>query len=51
MLNLISDPWIPVVRRSGRDTVRPDQIAEPDVLRPDWPRPDLNLACLECWSG
>ena len=51
MLNLVSDPWIPVVRRSGRDTVRPDQIAEPDVLRPDWPRPDLNLACLELLVG
>ena len=51
MLNLISDPWIPVVRHSGRDTVRPDQIAEPDVLRLDWPRPDLNLACLEMLIG
>ncbi len=51
MLNLISDPWIPVRRRSGRDTIRPDQIAEPDVLRPDWPRPDLNLACYELLVG
>ena len=51
MLNLISDPWIPVLRRSGRDTIRPDQIAEPDVLRPDWPRPDLNLACYELLVG
>ena len=51
LLNLISDPWIPVVRRGGRDTVRPDQIAESGVLRPDWPRPDLNLACLELLVG
>ena len=51
MLNLISDQWIPVLRRSGRDVVRPDQIAEPDVLRPDWPRPDLNLACYELLIG
>ena len=51
MLNLVSDPWIPVLRHSGRDTVRPDQIAEPDVLRPDWPRPDLNLACYELLIG
>ena len=51
MLNLISDPWIPVLRRSGRDTIRPDQIAEPDVLRPAWPRPDLNLACYELLIG
>ena len=51
MLNLVLDPWIPVRRRSGRDTIRPDQIAEPDVLRPDWPRPDLNLACYELLVG
>ena len=51
ILNLVSDPWIPVLRRSGRDTIRPDQIAEPDVLRPDWPRPDLNLACYELLIG
>ena len=51
MLNLITDSWIPVLRRSGRDTIRPDQIAEPDVLRPDWPRPDLNLACYELLIG
>ena len=40
-----------MLRRSGRDTIRPDQIAEPDVLRPDWPRPDLNLACYELLVG
>ena len=51
MLNLISDAWIPVLRRSGRDTIRPDQIAESDVLRPDWPRADLNLACYELLVG
>ena len=51
ILNLVSDPWIPVLRHSGRDTIRPDQIAEPDVLRPDWPRPDLNLACYELLIG
>ena len=51
ILNLVSDPWIPVLRRAGRDTIRPDQIAEPDVLRPDWPRPDLNLACFELLIG
>ncbi len=51
MLNLITDAWIPVRRGSGRDVIRPDQIAEPDVLRPDWARPDLNLACLEFLVG
>ena len=50
-LNLISDAWIPVQRRTGRDTIRPDQIADPDVLRPDWARPDLNLGCLELLVG
>ena len=55
MLNLIADPWIPVRRRNGdttcQDIIRPDQIAEPDVLFPDWPRADLNLACLELLIG
>ena len=50
-LNLITDAWIPVRCRSGRREIRPDQIAEPGVLRPDWPRPDLNLACLEFLVG
>jgi len=51
MLNLIADPWIPVLRASGLDTVRPDQIAEDDVLALNWPRADLNLACLELLVG
>lgn len=50
-LNLITDTWIPVLRRSGPDIIRPDQISDPDVLRPNWPRPDLNLACLELLIG
>ena len=51
MLNLITDPWIPVCRASGSDVIRPDQIAEMDVLFPDWPRADMNLACLEMLVG
>lgn len=51
MLNLIEDQWISVRRTSGPDVIRPDQIADPDVLFPDWPRPDLNLACLELLIG
>ncbi|MCY4050197.1 MAG: type I-E CRISPR-associated protein Cse1/CasA [Gammaproteobacteria bacterium] len=51
MLNLINDPWIPVQRIGGPDVIRPYQIAEPDVLFPNWPRPDLNLACLELLVG
>lgn len=51
MLNLITESWIPVRRKLGADLIRPDQIAEPDILAPDWPRPDLNLACLELLVG
>ncbi len=51
MLNLILDPWIPVVRRKGPDVIRPDQMAEPDIIRLAWPRPDLNLACHELLIG
>ena len=51
MLNLIDDAWIPVIRTSGPDIIRPDQIAEPDVLFPDWQRADLNLACIELLIG
>ena len=50
-LNLITDPWLPVLRLSGPDVIRPDQITESDVVRPDWPRPDLNLACYEFLIG
>lgn len=51
-LNLITDPWIPVTRSDGGDAViRPDQIAEPGVIFPDWPRADLNIACLELLIG
>lgn len=51
MLNLITDSWISVRRESGPDVIRPDQIAEPDVERLDWPRADLNLACMELLIG
>ena len=50
-LNLIRDPWIPVATASGPRTIRPDQIAEADVLFPAWPRADLNIACLELLIG
>ena len=50
-LNLITDTWIPVVRDSVSIRIRPDQIAEAGVTRPDWPRADLNLACLELLIG
>ena len=50
-LNLITDSWIPALRGNEQVTLRPDQIAEEGVVRPDWPRADLNLACLELLVG
>ena len=51
-MNLITEPWIPVVRKSGvEDVIRPDQVIEPDVYRFNWPRTDLNLACHELLIG
>ena len=50
-LNLITDPWIPVLRERGDDVIRPDQIAEPGVIAFNWPRHDLNLACIELLIG
>ena len=50
-MNILLDAWIPVRARGGRRVIRPDQIAEPDVLWPDWPRADLNIACLELLVG
>lgn len=51
-LNLIDDPWIPVILKDGsRQVIAPWQIAEGKAIRPDWPRADLNLACLELLIG
>lgn len=51
-LNLIDDPWIPVILKDGsRRVIAPWQMADSDVIRPDWPRADLNLACLELLIG
>ena len=51
-LNLISDPWIPVRDRNDeRRMIAPWQMADDQLLRPDWPRPDLNLGCLELLIG
>ena len=40
-----------MIRDGERVTLRPDQMAEEGVVRPDWPRADLNLACLELLVG
>lgn len=51
-LNLILDHWIPVRCSDGQHRViAPWQMAEPGVEAPDWPRPDLNIACLEMLIG
>ncbi|MDP2737365.1 MAG: type I-E CRISPR-associated protein Cse1/CasA [Pseudorhodobacter sp.] len=51
-LNLISDPWIPVLDTAGqRRIIAPWQMAGPGLLRPDWPRADLNITCLELLIG
>lgn len=51
-LNLIEDAWIPVICADGRRRIiAPWQMAEPDIVGPDWPRPDLNIACYELLVG
>ncbi len=56
MLNLLSDPWLPVVRRrTGRSIVRPSQITEyhrdDPVIAIDWPGPDFCIATMELLIG
>ncbi|MGB3501848.1 MAG: type I-E CRISPR-associated protein Cse1/CasA [Mesorhizobium sp.] len=51
-LNLIEDKWIPVVCNDGsKRVIAPWQMADPDILEPDWLRPDLNVACYEFLIG
>jgi CRISPR system Cascade subunit CasA len=55
--NLITDAWLPVRLRDGtRSVIRPAQIvehltADGEVIAPDWPRPDLNVATYELLIG
>jgi CRISPR system Cascade subunit CasA len=56
VLNLLTDPWLPVIRRhTGRCVIRPSQIAElhseNPVIAIDWPRPDFRIATLEFLTG
>jgi CRISPR system Cascade subunit CasA len=56
MLNLITDPWLPVRRpHSGRCTIRPAQLTEAigddPVIAIDWPRADFRIATLELLIG
>ncbi|NVN10115.1 type I-E CRISPR-associated protein Cse1/CasA [Nguyenibacter vanlangensis] len=55
-LNLVTDPWLPVHRRSGMSaTIRPAQIVEDIATDPvvaiDWPRADFRIASLEYVIG
>ena len=56
MLNLLTDAWLPVIRRqTGRCVIRPAQIVEfhdeDAVIAIDWPRPDFRIATLELLTG
>ncbi len=56
MLNLLTDPWLPVIRRhTGRCVIRPAQVVEfhkeDPVIALDWPRPDFRIAALEYLTG
>lgn len=50
-LNLITDPWLPVVRHGLQTAICPHEVAADGIERLDWPRDDLNLACLEFLIG
>lgn len=56
MFNLLTDPWLSVIRRhTGRCVIRPAQITESldtdPVIAIDWPRPDFRIATLELLTG
>ena len=51
-LNLISDRWIPVLDKAGKSRIiAPWEMADESLSRPNWPRADLNIACLELLIG
>lgn len=51
-LNLINDRWIPVRLNDGsRRLIAPWEMVDPEILAPDWPRADLNIACYELLIG
>ncbi len=56
MFNLLTDPWLPVLRHnSGPCVIRPAQLAEAlesdPVVAIDWPRADFRIATLEFLIG
>lgn len=51
-MNIITSNWLPVLRADGqRDIIAPWQISEPDLLRLDYYRPDLQCGMLEFLIG
>ncbi len=51
-MNLIDEAWIPVRHKTGeRAVIAPWQMADATLDFPDWPRADLNIACLELLIG
>jgi len=52
-MNLITDPWIPVIRKDGMDTIMPWQIAEAEnpVIEINAPRPDFQGALYQFLIG
>jgi CRISPR system Cascade subunit CasA len=53
-MNLINDPWIPIVRRDGKtERIAPWQITESEnpIIALDAPRPDFNGALLQFLIG
>ncbi len=52
-MNLITDPWIPVIRKDGTDTIMPWQIAEAEnpVIEINAPRPDFQGALYQFLIG
>ena len=52
-MNLITDPWIPVIRKEGKDTITPWQIAEAEnpVIEINAPRPDFQGALYQFLIG
>lgn len=56
MLNLINDPWLPVLRQSGtRCVIAPADITAAlntdPIVGIDWPRPDFRVATMEFLVG
>ena len=52
-MNLITDKWIPVLRRDGKDIIKPWQIAEAEnpVIEINAPRPDFQGALYQFLIG